>query len=258
MDLKKLKERFNQATEFDGDNLFVVSASPEIILELIELAERQEEALISAHERRDLNERVNNQEQSSQAVAWRQVCAALDAVAPGWLKPHDSRTAAESAVDAIKQLAADRGLAEDVAEASLREIGDMASPAQGDAGQWIGVNIDAAHADQTAVDTEISILRMATKTILAAEKAGIVVRIETEPLLPLAMGNYKMVASAQPRRAPAVPYDQLNKPRESDGILHRALKQQLARGNTDSCEICSGTKTTFGKLCPCVSKEGGV
>lgn len=46
-----------------------------------------------------------------------------------------------------------------------------------------------------------------------AKQLGYVVRIETRPLQPLAMGNYEMVASVEPRRAPAVPYDQLNRKR---------------------------------------------
>lgn len=37
--------------------------------------------------------------------------------------------------------------------------------------------------------------------VLDAEAAGVVIRIETVPLKPLAMGNYKMVATVEPAQS---------------------------------------------------------
>jgi hypothetical protein len=101
----------------------------------------------------------------------------------------------------------------------------MASPAQGDAGQWIERRESAAQSSNGAdKENAAAILALAEELIGHCEQCEMVVRIETEPLKPLAMGNYKMVASVQPRRVPGVPYDQLNKPRKSDGILARAMR----------------------------------
>lgn len=61
-------------------------------------------------------------------------------------------------------------------------------------------------------DASQDMLALCNDLITVAEHLGLVVRIETRALEPLAMGNYEMVASVQERREPAVPYDQLNNP----------------------------------------------
>lgn len=78
--------------------------------------------------------------------------------------------------------------------AEIREL-------QADANHWRRLLQNNNHPDD--------LLRRAKNVIHLAETTGMVVRIETRPLLPLAMGNYEMVASVQERRAPAVPYDRL-------------------------------------------------
>jgi hypothetical protein len=64
---------------------------------------------------------------------------------------------------------------------------------------------------------EKMILRRAKDLIETAERYGMVVRIETIPQEPLAMGNYQMHATVQEKRVPAIPYDKL------DGFVSRDI-----------------------------------
>lgn len=70
---------------------------------------------------------------------------------------------------------------------------------------------DAAHWNRLlkSNDHPDDLLRLANNAIHLAGTTGMVVRIETRPLHPLAMGHYEMVATVQERRTPGVPYADL-------------------------------------------------
>lgn len=103
-------------------------------------------------------------------------------------------------------------------------------------------------------DSTMSSLTTRAKVLIAdAESAGMVVRIETEPLLPPAMGNYKMVASVQERRDPGVPYDQLRGPRASPECADKARMDWIEAAASNGCvtmcfELAGGVHVTLEGL----------
>lgn len=111
----------------------------------------------------------------------------------------------------------------------LRRATTIASSMHSRPGGWaidVPANTSILDTFKTKVDSLIS----------TAEAFGVVVRIHTRPLLPLAMGNYEMVASVQERRAPGVPYDRLGKSVATEPV----------------CDSCNGTGVfgILGHLCP--------
>lgn len=102
---------------------------------------------------------------------------------------------------------------------------------------------------KTPTQLDLDLLRIRAINLIAlSECLGAVVRIETQPRKPLAMGNYTMVATVQPAREPAVPYVDLISDKGAAKIMAGMLMyaQQLVNdtpGITD--DECAGKALRF-------------